>query len=268
MAKIDENVKEIAQTVAVPGTMENVVELQGLITSVLSSRKGAIVNLSCGYRGMKRDENGKFNRNRLQVVFLNRDDIKEGDYYAKNFFHGDKVIIHAIAQTVYDHVNHLKHTELWGLAMEKTDDKQITGFDKNEVHLTGKVYSLTKRDGGWYNVSVTVAVIKSHINQTNKGYRIEKRYQSILPVSLYLSEYNQNRINIEDMLTKGTWVDINGYVREYTAKSGESLLGIVGQDIQIVGDSQPRIKSDIEKEEEAVVINPARLTSGRGLTGD
>lgn len=240
MAKIDENATELAQTVAVPGTMENVVELQGLITSVLSTRRGAVVNLSCGFRGMKRDKNGKFNRNQLQVTFLNKDDIKEGDYYAKNFSHGDKVSVHAVAQTVYDHISKTSHTELWGLAMTKTEDKQITGFDKNEIHITGRVYSLYKRANGWYAISVTTSVTKTHVNQVQKSYTITRKYKSILPVSLYLNEREQSHVDIEKMLTKGTWVDIYGYIRNYTSKSGEKLCGIVGQDIKIIGEPQPQ----------------------------
>jgi hypothetical protein len=256
MAKIDENETEISQTVAVPGTMENEVELQGMITSVLSAKRGAIVNISCGYRGMRRDENGRFNRNQLQVVFLNKDDINEGDYYAKRFSHGDTVIIHAVAQTVYNHTEHKSHTELWGLSMEKTDDKLITGYDKNDIHVTGKVYNLVVRGNGWFTVFVTTKVKKTHLNKVTSGYTITRDYRSVLPISIHMSDRELKRVNIEDRLTKGTWVDIKGYLRDHTTKDNVRLCGIVGNDINIIGDSQPKqplpdYKSREEEQQEA-----------------
>lgn len=231
---------------------ENSVELCGLITKVISNPKLTLFTVSCGYRGMKKDANGKYEWNSVTVAFYE----KEGLYYAENFKKGDRVIVNCIAQTIRDHYQQESYTAFWGLTMEKESGHSITKYDYNRVNITGKIVSAYAQESGWVTVYIHTRLEKEHPDVRRPGVSLTDTYKSITPVRIFVGKDAET--TVKEMLTKGTWVYINGHVygrfRDNSMdpangkkrKRGVKIEYIVAEDLRVIG--QVQIPQDEAKE--------------------
>jgi hypothetical protein len=229
---------------------ENDVRLCGMITSVRTTPKRTSFTISCGYRGMTKDENGLFKRNSVIVVFHD----KVGAYYAEKFKKGDKVIVRAVAQTVRNRVEQKNHLEFWGLSMELAK-KNLTGLDYSNVEITGKIASAAINPDG-----SAVAYIHTRLEKTRKhvngAYGPDTEYyKSITPVYMKFSKGSDS----PDALTKGTWVSVEGHIYSRlitVADDPESgikperkrVVRIYADNVCVIGEVQDTAETEIAKD--------------------
>lgn len=230
---------------------ENSVELCGKITNVFSNPKMTAFTVSCGYRGMKKNENGRYEWNSVTVVFYE----KEGLYYASKFKKGDRVIVNCVAQTIRDHYNLSSYTAFWGLSMEEESGACIARYDYNHVKLTGKITSASARENGWVTAYILTRLEKERPDVQNQGRMITDTYKSITPVRIYAGK-NAAEKAVKEMLTKGTWVTLNGHVygrffdRDQENRRRRSKAEyIIAEDIRVIGQVQGTESADETLEE-------------------
>lgn len=245
-----------------PACVENEAEFAGKIVDVyemkMSRHSITRFTITCGHPGMKKDENGRYIRDRITVRFF--DD--EGEWYAARFKKGDFVIVKAVVQTHTNFHNGHRTTEFWGQSMEDAK-KNVLSKDYNKVRLTGRVVSAEKENDQWLSVLVYTQLWKTRYNFRTGRNDAEDLYRSITRVRVYCGFEDPERI-VNFRLTKGTIVSIDGrvYGRVEKRRDGDGyrrIESVVAEDIKVIGEIQQPQVSPL-----TTVSHPENV----GLTGD
>lgn len=231
-----------------PACVRNDAEFSGKIVDVYrqKTRDGSITRfaITCGYPGMKKDDKGRFIRDRITVRFFGAD----GDYYAAKYKKGDFVIAKAVVQTRTDRHTGRRTTEFWGQSLDDVK-KNVLSKDYNKVWLTGRIVNAVKESDKWISLLVMTQIWKTHFNSMTEKNDSEDLYRSITRVRVYTGY--TNAADIADFrLTKGTVVAIEGRVygrteKERNGKGIRRIESVIADDIRVVGDIQKPQKDPI-----------------------
>lgn len=223
-----------------PACVRNDAEFAGKIVDVYrqASHDGSITRftITCGHPGMKKDDRGRFIRDRITVRFFD----KEGEYYASKFHEGDFVIARAVVQTRTNRHTGRRTTEFWGQSLE--DNKaNVLNKDYNKVWLTGRVVNAEKENDRWISVLIYTQLWKARYNVFTERNDAEDLYRSITRVRVYTGPGNAASI-ADFRLTKGTIVAIEGRVYGRVEKDGDGSVhrieSVIAEDIRVIGDIQ------------------------------
>lgn len=236
-------------------TYENELNLCGMITNVFSNPRSTIFTVSCGFRGMQTNEDGKLERNVMLVEFFE----DEGLYYAEKFKRGSRVIVKAVAQNVRDIYNMNNYLTFWGIKMEAEDGRNITRVDVNDIKLTGKIQSARAYDNGWVKIRIQTVIENERVNVNNPDFTLKNKYSSITPVRVRIGR-NAEKV-CEEKLTTGTWVTLDGHVygrlkkdiqngRETTVR----VENIIANNMSIIGQIQKAEVRQKEKDIEQEIV--------------
>ena len=229
-------------------TYKNELSLCGMITNVFSNLRSTIFTISCGFRGMQMNDDGKLERNVILVEFFEN----EGLYYAEKFKRGSRVIVKAIAQNIRDFYNMQNYLTFWGLKMEAEDGRNITRMDVNEIKLTGKIQSARASENGWVNIRIQTLIENERVNVNNPEFTLKNKYNSTTPVRVHVGR-NAETV-CKEKLTKGTWITLDGHVYGRIKKNPQNgremtfrVESIIADNMSIVGQIQ---KNEIQQAED------------------
>lgn len=213
----------------------NAVSLSGKLIKIIRHKKSACFVLSCGHPGkQKRLKNGLIKRDIITVRFFGKD----AAYYLANFQIGDFVIVNAVAQLVRNHDEMTSRLEFWGIFMQKNTNRRKLK-DKNKVELRGKITTATAYNDNYLIVNILTYLEKSRPNTNRESAvkRLSENYKSITPVGLKVDGNAKELAG--KTYTKGTWVDVEGFV--YGQKVGDQerhVERIIAKKISIIGNIQ------------------------------
>lgn len=229
----------------------NNVSLCGRIMKILRTKKDE-VRLTLGVaRGdkpivigdkktypLKRDASGKIIREYITIKFF--DDM--ATFVNDNYVVGDFVIISGVVQNVRNHYDNTNAVNIWGtnIAPKRQGERMVN--DHNRVVLRGKVINCNVINDNFAIVNVLTKVDKN-VKANNSLGKVTETYKSVTPIGYYFKENNARREAAR--FTKGTWVNITGYVKvkEDKAKSidGKHKLNtyIYAISDEIIGNIQP-----------------------------
>lgn len=233
-----------------PTCVENDAEFAGKIVDVYRQNVagGSVTRftLTCGHPGMKKDDDGRYIRDRITVRYFD----EEGEWYASKFRKGDFVIAKAVVQTHINIHTGRRTTEFWGQSMEDAR-KNILQKDYNRVRLTGRVVSAEKENDRWLSVLIFTQLWKTRYNFRTERNDLEDLYRSTTRVRVYCGFGDPDQI-VDFRLTKGTNVSIDGrvYGRVEPRQDGHGVRrieSVIAENIKVVGEIQKPQKDPISK---------------------
>lgn len=241
-----------------PVCVANDALFSGKIVSVYKREDETKFIVTCGHPGMKRNADGKIDRNIITVKFFG----KEGEFYAERFQKDDFATFHAVVQTKIIRRHDARITEVWGLSVE-SDRNKITPQDVNRVHLIGKITSAVQDNDLWASVLIKTQIWKERPNIfSENGEKTESLYRSLTKVRV--NGGRDTKHMAERLLTKGTIVDIQGHI--YGRVIDDKQLGykrrvmsVIADEINAVGTIQP---ASVEAKSE--VFNPENVGKEEG----
>lgn len=216
-----------------PACVVNDALFSGKIVSVYKRGKETNFIVTCGHPGMKRNADGKIDRNIITVKFFG----KEGEFYAERFHKDDFATFHAVVQTKINRRYEIKITEVWGLSVESNKGK-ITPQDINRIHLIGKITSAVQDNDFWASVLVKTQIWKSRPNIFSEGddkgdnKETESLYRSVTKIRVNGGRDTQRMVTF--LLTKGTIIDIHGHI--YGRVIDDKVLGYKRRAMSVIAD--------------------------------
>ena len=245
-----------------PACVANDALFSGKIVSVYKRGEETNFIITCGHPGMKRNAEGKIDRNIITVKFFG----KEGDFYAEQFHKDDFATFHAVVQTKIIRRYEARVTEVWGLSVE-SDRNKITPQDVNRIHLIGKITSAVQDNDLWASVLVKTQIWKERPNIfSENGGETESLYRSLTKVRV--NGGRDTKHMVERLLTKGTIVDIQGHIYGRVIDDRElghkrRVISVIADEINAVGAIQP---ASVEATSE--VFNPENIGLEEGNNDD
>ena len=188
---------------------QNEAILQGKIIRINEKKNQVIFTLSCGNGRQKKNKDGLILRDIVSVRFFD----EESRYYKEHFHVGDFVSATAICQNIRDHYNQTTRLNFWGITMGTARDSQ----DKNDIHIRGKITTAATVSDDYLIVNILTYLEKKRPNtRANTDIPVlSEMYKSITPVGV---RCDGDAKEIVKSFTKGTWLDIEGFVYGRTTR--------------------------------------------------
>ena len=215
----------------------NNVHLCGKIIKKSSNSKELRVVLSCGHgKHMKKDKNGRFERNIVTVKFFG----KAAEIYGTKYNAGDFVTVNAIAQTKKNPYTGDAHLEIWGLAMAPKIEEGKFIRDHNHVSIRGKVVSASVANNGLVVVNIFTNMEKKYLNpiKNDNVPFVTEKFRSITPVGIWCKG---DAKEVVKQFTRGTWVDISGFADSKRIEKDNHIYikqMIIALKAQVIGSTQ------------------------------
>lgn len=211
----------------------NSVEITGKIVKAFPSGKNGyafIISITPpAKKRPKQNSGGLYLRDLIPVYFYD----KAAKIYSEKFHVGEFVTIRAIAQTIRRREG--DHTAIWGLDIHPAKEPYR---DRNRVYIRGKIDRIKVISNNYIIVNVETKCDVSYPNPNPESEisMLTETFKSVTPVGLRIKD---NASEIAKSYTKGTWVDISGFVdARKTKNSTRKKMHIIATHVEIIGTIQ------------------------------
>lgn len=168
-----------------------------------------------------------------------------GSTYDKMFELGDMVVISGVCQKKRNYNIARDQVEIYGLTMSSRMASGKEMYDCKNMNIRGRITKTVVISNEIILVYLYTNVCKKVKNpnkESNKEF-FEIEYISETPVAIHRNGEGEHDVHIiKNELTKGTWLDVTGWVntRYTTLKDGREITEqqLVARDVFLIGDVQ------------------------------